>query len=116
MACGIAYKIAEAADWAVMLETGHYGGSALDRADGFIHLSTPSQLDETARKHFAGQDDLVLVTVDLTVVLDILKWEPSRNGDLFPHLYAELPREAVLAQEAIRVDAAGFIVPQVDAA
>ena len=116
MACGIAYKIAEAADWTAMLETGRYGGSALDRADGFIHLSTPGQLDATAAKHFAGKDDLVLVTVDLTEVMDILKWEPSRGGDLFPHLYGDLPREAVLAQEPVRVDDAGFIVPEGGAA
>ena len=80
---------------------GAYRGSAVDRQDGFIHFSTAEQAAETAAKWFAGQRDLVLVAVDADALGDKLKWEPSRGGALFPHLYGELPLKAVL-----RVDAA----------
>ncbi len=75
---------------------GIYHGSDVDRRDGFIHFSTAAQLVETAAKHFAGLADLMLVAVDGDVLGSSLKWEPSRGGDLFPHLYAALPVEAVL--------------------
>lgn len=102
-----AYKIIDRPDWRLTLAEGRYEGSAVDRADGFIHLSTDAQLAGTAAKHFAGRDDLMLLTVDLTAVEDLLAWEPSRGGDLFPHLYGALPRSAVVEARGLRVDAAG---------
>ena len=76
-------------------KAGLYRGSALDIRDGFIHFSTAAQLGETAAKHFAGQTDLMLVAVDGDALGPALKWETSRGGDLFPHLYAALPLTAV---------------------
>ena len=89
------YKICEQASWRVALAAGQYRGSAVDQRDGFIHFSNAAQLVETAAKHFAGQTDLILVAVDGDALGEQLKWEPSRGGDLFPHLYAPLPLSAV---------------------
>ena len=75
---------------------GVYGGSALDHADGYIHFSTAAQAGETARRHFAGQADLVVLAVDTEALGDRLKWEPSRGADLFPHLYGTLAANLVL--------------------
>ena len=91
------YKIMPADEWAAAQAAGLYEGSAHDRRDGFIHFSTASQARETAAKHFADQPDLVLLTVDPSVLMPTLKWEPSRGGALFPHLYAPLPVSAVVA-------------------
>ena len=84
------YKICTAAEWREAERAGAYRGSAVDRRDGFIHFSTAEQAAETAAKWFAGQRDLVLVAVDAEALGDRLKWEPSRGGALFPHLYGEL--------------------------
>jgi uncharacterized protein (DUF952 family) len=89
------YKISSAADWAAAEAAGVYRGSAVDHKDGFIHFSTAEQAQETADRHFAGQAGLVLVTVDAAALGDALRWEPSRGGALFPHLYGELPLAAV---------------------
>lgn len=89
----VVYKIAPAALWRAAVEKGSFTGSPVDVADGFIHFSTAAQVRETAAKHFAGAVDLVLVAVS-TAGLD-LRWEPSRGGELFPHLYDELPLTAV---------------------
>jgi uncharacterized protein (DUF952 family) len=89
----IIYKIAPAALWREAVEKGSFSGSPIDLEDGFIHFSTAAQAHATAAKHFAGAADLVLVAI-ATGGLD-LKWEPSRGGDLFPHLYAALPMTAV---------------------
>ena len=85
------YKICTAAEWREAEQAGVYRGSAVDHRDGFIHFSTAEQAAETAAKWFAGQRDLVLVAVDADALGDRLKWEPSRGGALFPHLYGELP-------------------------
>jgi uncharacterized protein (DUF952 family) len=85
------YKICSAREWREAEAAGTYRGSAVDGQDGFIHLSTAAQLDETLRRHFAGQEDLVLVAVDPAALGDALRWEPSRGGQLFPHLYGALP-------------------------
>ncbi len=77
------------------MAAGEYRGSAVDERDGFIHFSTAEQVAETAAKHFAGQTDLILVAVDGDALGGELKWEPSRGGDLFPHLYGPLPLSAV---------------------
>lgn len=84
------YKILPASSWSEAIATGSFKGSPIDRADGFIHFSTAAQVRETAAKHFAGVEDLVLVAVDTDVLGTALEWEPSRGGDLFPHLYAPL--------------------------
>jgi uncharacterized protein (DUF952 family) len=89
------YKICTAAEWHEAEHAGAYRGSAVDRQDGFIHFSTAGQSVETARKWFAGQRDLVLVAVDGGVLGARLKWEPSRGGALFPHLYGPLDLAAV---------------------
>ena len=85
------YKILSTQQWSEAAETGSFLGSPLDIADGFIHFSTAAQVPETARKHFAGVSDLLLVAVDADALGDAIKWEPSRGGDLFPHLYGPLP-------------------------
>ncbi|HVV93217.1 MAG TPA: DUF952 domain-containing protein [Hyphomicrobiales bacterium] len=91
----LAYKIATAAEWRAAEAAGRYDGAAVDRADGFIHLSTAGQVAETAAKHFAGQGELVLVAVDCEALGPALRWEPSRGGALFPHVYGPLPLTAV---------------------
>ena len=88
------YKICQRALWQAAQAERAFRGSADDARDGFIHFSTADQLAETAAKHFAGQSDLVLVAVDAGRLGPQLKWEPSRGGELFPHLYAPLPLEA----------------------
>jgi uncharacterized protein (DUF952 family) len=85
------YKVCSSAEWADAVTAGAYPGSAVDIRDGFIHFSTGAQLGETLRRYFAGQRDLVLVAVDPDDLGAALRWEPSRGGDLFPHLYEELP-------------------------
>lgn len=85
------YKILRESEWAAAVAAGVYTGSAVDVKDGFIHFSTAAQAAETAAKHFAGQTDLVLVRFEPETLGDRLKWEPSRGGALFPHLYGPLP-------------------------
>jgi uncharacterized protein (DUF952 family) len=89
------YKICERRSWRAAEQAGAYRGSQLDARDGFIHFSTAAQVAETATRHFAQQTDLMLVAVDGDVLGAALKWEKSRGGDLFPHLYAALPLAAV---------------------
>jgi len=85
------YKILPRPLWEASLKTGSFAGSPADIADGYIHFSTAAQVHETARKHFAGQSDLLLVAVSAESLGDAVKWELSRGGDLFPHLYGTLP-------------------------
>jgi uncharacterized protein (DUF952 family) len=87
----LVYKICPAGDWEEAKNKGAYTGSAVDRRDGFIHLSAPHQVRETARRHFAGQEGLVLVAFAAEDLGDTLKWEASRGGELFPHVYGVLP-------------------------
>ncbi len=89
------YKIAPRAMWQAAEAKGVFEGAPIDHADGYIHFSTATQVTETAAKHFAGQDDLVLIAVEKDRLGDALKYEVSRGGDLFPHLYASLPLAAV---------------------
>ena len=90
------YHMCRADAWAAAVEAGSYRGSSQDLADGFIHFSTAAQIVESARKHRAGQDGLLLVSVDADRLGDRIKWEPSRGGDLFPHLYGPLdPDESI---------------------
>jgi uncharacterized protein (DUF952 family) len=89
------YKICERALWQAAEADRLFAGSPVDRRDGFIHFSTAGQLAGTAATHFAGLKDLILVAVDADALPPHLKWEPSRGGELFPHLYAPLPLSAV---------------------
>lgn len=90
------FKIISEAQWAEAQAAGVFEGSEVDRADGYIHFSGEDQLAETARKHFAGREDLVLLSVDAEALGPLLRWEPSRGGALFPHLYAPLDVARVL--------------------
>lgn len=89
------YKICPGSLWREAEQAGVFRGSTDDLRDGFIHLSTAAQLAETAAKHFTGQDNLLLIGVDEDALGDALRWEPSRGGALFPHVYAALPLAAV---------------------
>jgi uncharacterized protein (DUF952 family) len=89
------YKICAQTEWRAAAASGQFLGSAVDARDGFIHFSNAAQLIETAAKHFAGQTDLMLIAVDGEALGLALKWERSRNDDLFPHLYGPLPLSAV---------------------
>ncbi len=89
------YKIMSQQEWADAEAQGVYTGAPIDVQDGFIHFSTADQTAETAAKHFAGQDDLLLVAVRIADLNEALRWEVSRGGALFPHLYANLSPKAV---------------------
>jgi len=91
------YKILTRQQWAEVVASGQFNGAAIDLVDGFIHLSTARQLIETVRRHFRSQVDLVIVGIDTERLGDGLRWEPSRGGDLFPHLYGSLPVTAATA-------------------
>jgi uncharacterized protein (DUF952 family) len=91
------YKICPAALWRAAERQGRFEGAPVDRADGYIHFSTAGQARETAAKHFSGQADLLLVSVDAEKLGAALRWESSRGGALFPHLYAPLDLSAVIA-------------------
>ena len=101
------YKIVAAPAWRAAEIAGVFRGAAVDLADGFIHFSTAEQARETASKHFAGQSDLLLVVVDAACLGDALKWEVSRGGALFPHLYAPLALDAVTRVVPLPVGADG---------
>lgn len=85
------YKIVSRTEWAAAEDVGAFAGSAVDLEDGYIHFSTVDQVAETAAKHFSGQEDLLLVVVSEDKLGDSVRWEESRGGQLFPHLYGELP-------------------------
>ena len=104
------YKILAGADWAAAKAAGRYEGAAVDLRDGFIHLSTAAQAQETARLHFAGQTGLVVLSIDAERLGAALKWAPSRGGQFFPHLYGALDCALVEDVTAAPLDAHG--VPQ----
>lgn len=101
----VIYRIIRAADWAAAQAAGAFTGTAHDLRDGFIHFSTAAQAAETAAKHYAGQADLLLLYVRTSDLAAPLKWEPSRNDDLFPHLYGPLPVAAVHRVAQLPLDA-----------
>lgn len=103
----IVYKVLSGLDLAVARRTGRYAGSADDLRDGFIHLSAPDQIEATLAKHYAGQDGLFLLAVDAEKLGSALRWEPSRGGALFPHLYAPLPLNAAFWVAPVALDDAG---------
>jgi len=101
------YKICDVAVWQLAERTGEFAGAPVDLADGYIHFSAAEQLEETAAKHFAGRHDLVLVAVIADALGSALKWEPSRDGALFPHLYGKLPLPAVRWTKPLPLDPDG---------
>jgi len=90
------FKIVGAEEWRAAEALGVFAGAAVDRADGYIHFSTAAQAPETAAKWFGGRCDLVLAAVDADALGPALRWEPSRGGALFPHLYGALALDAVV--------------------
>ncbi len=105
------YKICDAAEWAVAERLGRYTGAEIDLKDGYIHFSTASQLSETLSKHFAGREGLVLVRVGASGLGEALRWEPSRGGDLFPHLYGDLNLEHVVKAEPLQLRDGRHVLP-----
>ncbi|MEM9357096.1 MAG: DUF952 domain-containing protein [Pseudomonadota bacterium] len=101
------YKICTRQEWQAALELGSFQGAAVDLADGFIHFSAAHQVQQTAAKHFRGQTDLLLVAVSADDLGDALKWERSRGGDLFPHLYGALKTELARWEEPLVSDHEG---------
>jgi len=95
-----AFKILTADQWAAFQSAGIFAGAPVDLADGYIHLSAADQVQGTLDKHFAGQGGLVLAEVDLAALGDAVRWEVSRGGALFPHIYGPLPMAAVIATRA----------------
>ena len=109
------YKVCEAAQWEEAKRAGAFAGSAVDFADGYIHFSTAQQVVATAARHFAGQRGLVLVAVQAEELGEALKWETSRGGALFPHLYGALPLSAVRWVKPLRLDDDGrHLFPPLD--
>lgn len=108
-----AYKLLDPAAFKDWKETGTYAGSPDDVRDGFIHLSTAEQTAETAAKYFSAVDPLVVAMVDLAAVRETLKWEPSRGGALFPHVYGPIAFGAVSGHSVLRLGADGrHVFPQ----
>jgi uncharacterized protein (DUF952 family) len=97
----IVYKVVRTAEWATAHEEGVFKGSTDDECDGFIHLSRAVQLRTTLEKHFAGEDGLLLVSLDVDGLGPELKWEPSRGGERFPHLYG--PLKLTLAHSVVPI-------------
>ena len=93
------YKIVSRSLWREAEAKGRFEGAPVDLKDGYIHFSTGSQVRETAERHFSGEDDLLLLAIDADALGEALRWEPSRGGQLFPHLYGPLPLDTVLWAE-----------------
>ncbi|RDC73692.1 DUF952 domain-containing protein [Rhodovulum sp. 12E13] len=106
------FKIFRRCEWDALREAGRTRGAPIDVADGYIHFSTREQVAETAAKHFAGESDLVLVAVEADRLGDPLKWEPSRGGALFPHLYRDLRMADVVWDKSLPLGATGHIFPE----
>lgn len=107
------FKIAARAAWESACKSGAFRGSEHDIRDGFIHLSAAHQLAGTLARHFKGQTDLVLISFEAAALGPALKWEPARDGDLFPHLYADLPTRAARDVRLLHSDESGVpIIPE----
>jgi uncharacterized protein (DUF952 family) len=106
------YKIFRRAEWMTLRESGHTTGAPIDVQDGFIHFSTAAQVAETAAKYFTLESDLVLLALDSTHLGPELRWEPSRGGALFPHLYRALKLDDILWDKSLPLGATGHIFPE----
>jgi uncharacterized protein (DUF952 family) len=105
------FKILTAEQWQQFEHDGTFEGAPVDRTDGFVHFSTAAQVRETAAKHFGGQAGLMLVACDTDSLDDALRWEPSRGGDLFPHLYREMLLAEVLWAKPLPLAPGGHDFP-----
>jgi uncharacterized protein (DUF952 family) len=101
------YKLLTRPEWLAASDAGVFTGAAVDVADGFIHFSTAAQAAETGRKYFSGVENLVAVAFEAEALGEGLKWEPSRGGDLFPHLYGPLPTGLAVEAMPVELDADG---------
>lgn len=104
-----AYKVLTAEQMTALEHEGSFAGAPVDLQDGYIHLSTAAQLQETLDRHFAGQEGLWLAAVDLEALADAVKWEPSRGGQLFPHIYGPLTLDAVIAYSELHYEPDGSL-------
>lgn len=108
-----AYKILTTPQWDILRTEGLFTGAPIDVQDGYIHLSTAEQVTETVDKHFTGQTGLWIAAVDLPVLGDAVRWEASRGRQLFPHIYAALPMQAVIAAHPLsREDDGAVTLPR----
>ncbi len=105
------YKIVDRAIWAAAFRDGVFHGAEIDQEDGYIHLSTAAQAGETAHRHFAGRHDLVLLALESEGLGEALRWEPSRGGALFPHLYAPLDPAGVVETRPLSLNRDGWPDP-----
>jgi len=106
------YKIFRRPEWDAFRAAGKTPGAPIDLADGYIHFSTAAQVAETAAKHFATESDLVLVALNSDALGPALKWEPSRGGALFPHLFRQLQLSDVVWDKSLPLGATGHIFPE----
>jgi len=112
----VVFKVLNLGQWAQAEAAGRFNGAPVDLSDGYIHFSTKAQLRETVAKHFKGLDELVVVAVDADMLGDALVYEPSRGGDLFPHLYGVLALDAVLWVRPLVLKADGsHVFPDLEA-
>ena len=110
MAETVAYKVLTADELAVLEGTSRFDGAPVDLADGYIHLSTAAQLAETIAKHFAGREaDIQIVAIDLAALGGAVRWEPSRGSQLFPHVYAPITLDVVIAYSPLTHEPDGSI-------
>lgn len=105
----VAFKVLTAAEMTALERDATFAGSPDDRRDGYIHLSTAAQLTATVDRHYAGRSDLHVAEVDLDALGDAVRWEAARGGEDFPHLYGDLPLDAVVAYSPLERDAEGAV-------
>jgi uncharacterized protein (DUF952 family) len=108
---GMIYKILRSDEWTALQAKGETPGAPIDVADGYVHFSTAAQVRETATKHFAGVEGLMLVAYDENAITGTLRWEPSRGGALFPHLYAPLRLSDAVWTKPLPLGGAGHVFP-----
>ena len=108
------FKVCSYSEWQNAEKTGVYTGAPVDAADGFIHFSTAAQLAETVKKHFAGQENLIVVAIPTAALGEALKWEPSRGGALFPHLYTDLSTAHALWTKPLPLVDGEHALPELD--
>ncbi|MCC5971585.1 MAG: DUF952 domain-containing protein [Pararhodobacter sp.] len=106
------FKIFRRSEWDALRQQGETRGAPVDLADGYIHLSTAAQVTVTAERHFSGESDLVLVALEADTLGDALRWEPSRGGQLFPHLYRPMRLADVVWDKSLPLGVSGHIFPE----
>lgn len=107
------YKIFRLSEWEALCRDGHSCGAPIDLSDGYIHFSNAAQVEHTAAKHFSQQDDLILAACDAADLGEALKWEVSRGGALFPHLYRKLARKEVIWHAPLPLGPHGHMFPNI---